>query len=241
MHYLKFGSSKKFVVFLHGWGADLNSFLWLKDFLVDDYSVLLLDFCGFGKTPEPEKPYSVSDYVFDLKKLLDKFEIEKIVFIAHSFGGRVAIKFLFYYQFCYNKVSLCLVDSAGILPRRTILYRLRVSRFKKLKRKAEKNSILNGKLSKFGSKDYKILSPVMKKTFVRVVNEDLSKFAKFLKCKTFIVWGENDTETKPYMARKLKRLIKGSKLIFIKNAGHFCFLEKKDEFVIILDTFLKNL
>ena len=241
MNYLKFGSSKKFVVFLHGWGADLNSFLWLKDFLIDDYSILFLDFCGFGKTPEPEKSYSVSDYVFDLKKLLNKFDIEELVFIAHSFGGRVAIKFLFYYQFDYKKVSLCLVDSAGVLPRRTLKYRLRVSRYKKLKKKAEKNFWLKEKLEKFGSNDYKVLSPVMKQTFIKVVNEDLSKFAKFLKCKTLIVWGRKDTETKPYMARKLKRLIKGSKLVFIKNSGHFCFLEKKEEFVIILDTFLKNL
>jgi pimeloyl-ACP methyl ester carboxylesterase len=73
------------------------------------------------------------------------------------------------------------------------------------------------------------------------VNEDLSKFAKFIKCKTLIVWGERDFETKLYMARKLKRLIKNSKLIIIKGAGHFSFLEKKDEFAIILDTFLKNL
>lgn len=241
MHYLKFGTSKKFIVFLHGWGADLNSFLWLKDFLIEDYSLLFLDFCGFGNSPEPEKPYSVSDYVFELKKLLCNFDIEELIFIAHSFGGRVAIKFLFYYQFLFKKVSLCLVDSAGILPRRGLRYKLRVWRFKRLKRKVNNKPELKDKLKKFGSRDYKTLSLIMKKTFVKVVNEDLTKFAKYLKCKTLIVWGENDTETKPFMARKFKRLIKDSKLVFLKNAGHFSFLEKKDEFVIILDTFLKNL
>ena len=241
MHYLKFGTSKKFLVFLHGWGADLNSFLWLKDFFVDEYSLLFLDFCGFGSSSEPEKPYSVSDYVFELKKLLNKFDIEELIFIAHSFGGRVAIKFLFYYQFDFKKVSLCLVDSAGILPRRGLRYKLRVLRYKLLKRKAQNNPSLKEKLDKFGSSDYKVLSIIMKKTFVKVVNEDLTKFAKFLKCKTLIVWGDKDTETKPFMARKFKGIIKNSKLIFLKNAGHFSFLEKKDEFVIILDTFLKNL
>ena len=129
MHFLKFGSSKKFIIFLHGWGDSLNSFLWLKDFLIEDYSLLFLDFPGFGESCEPDKPYSVSDYVFDLKKLLNGFEIDELIFIAHSFGGRVAIKFLFYYQFCYKKVSLCLVDSAGILPRRGIRYFYRVFNF----------------------------------------------------------------------------------------------------------------
>ena len=241
MHYLKFGFSKKFIVFLHGWGADLNSFLWLKDLFCDEYSLLFLDFCGFGKSPEPEMPFGVCDYVFKLKNLLNKFEIDELIFIAHSFGGRVAIKFLFYYQFSYKKTSLCLVDSAGVLPRRGLRYKFRVLKFKRLKKKAENNPRLKEKIEKFGSEDYKILSPVMKKTFVKIVNEDLSKFAKFIKCKTLIVWGEKDFETKLYMARKLKRLIKNSKLIIIKGAGHFSFLEKKDEFAIILDTFLKNL
>ena len=47
MHYLKFGSSKRFIVFLHGWGADLNSFLWLKHLFVDDYSLIFIVFFWF--------------------------------------------------------------------------------------------------------------------------------------------------------------------------------------------------
>lgn len=241
MNYLKFGSSKNFIVFLHGWGADLNSFLWLKDYFADDYSLLFVDFDGFGKSPEPKNSMCVSDYVKNLKQLLDEFEIEKLTFVAHSFGGRVAIKFLFLYQNDYEKTSLCLVDSAGILPRRNLIYNLKVARFKRLKKLAENKPELKIKLEKFGSNDYKILSPVMKQTFVKVVNEDLSKFAKFIDCKTIIVWGTKDKETKPYMARKLKRLIKNSEIVFLKGTGHFSFLEKKEEFVIILDTFLKNL
>ncbi|MBR3885765.1 MAG: alpha/beta hydrolase [Clostridia bacterium] len=241
MHYLKFGNSKRFIVFLHGWGADLNSFLWLKDYFFGEYSLIFLDFDGFGKTGEPKEALNLFDYVLNLKKLLDNFDIEEICFVAHSFGGRVAIKYLFYFQFCFKKVNLCLVDSAGILPRRTLSYKLKVSQFKRLKRKALLNDKFKIKLEKFGSSDYKVLSPVMKKTFVNIVNEDLTKFAKFLKCETLIVWGENDKETKPYMARKFNKLIKNSKLVFLKNAGHFSFLEKKEEFIIILDTFLKNL
>jgi pimeloyl-ACP methyl ester carboxylesterase len=94
---------------------------------------------------------------------------------------------------------------------------------------AIKNKNLEEKLCRFGSKDYRVLSPVMKQTFVNVVNEDLSHDAKFIKTNTIIVWGDKDKETKAYMARKLKRLINGSKLYFLKGAGHFSFLEKKEE------------
>lgn len=242
MNYLKFGSSKRYIVFLHGWGADLNSFLWLKEYYENDYSLIFLDFDGFGKTGEPEVALSVFDYVQKLKFLLDSFDdVEELVFVAHSFGGRVAIKFLFFYQFSYSKVSLCLVDSAGIKPKRNFLYQVRVFRYKKLKNKKNKTLKDLEKLNRYGSKDYRCLSNVMKQTFVNVVNEDLSRFAGFLKCKTLIVWGENDKETKPFMAKKLNRLIKGSKLFFLKNAGHFSFIENKQEFIIVLDSFLKNL
>lgn len=242
MHFLKFGSSKKYLVFLHGWGSDLNSFLWLKSYFENDYSLIFLDFDGFGKTGDPKEALSVFDYVQKLKKLLDSFDdIEELVFIAHSFGGRVAIKFLFFYQSDYKKTSLCLIDSAGIKPRRNLIYWFRVSRYKKLKSKKNKTQKDLEKLNSFGSSDYRLLSPVMKQTFVNVVNEDLSRFAKFLNCRTLIVWGEKDTETKTYMAKKLNRLIKGSNLVFLKNAGHFSFIENKQEFIIILDSFLKNL
>ena len=241
MNYLKFGTGKKYLVFLHGWGADLNSFLWLKDYFVEDYSMLFVDFAGFGKSETPHVAYFVSDYVCELKKLLNKFDIKNLVLIGHSFGGRVAIKFAFLFSKEYKNLSLLLVDSAGILPKRTLGYYLKVWRYKSLKRQ-----VLSGKkskevLEKFGSKDYKDLAVVMRQTFVNVVNEDLSEYAKRLSVKTLIVWGENDKDTKPYMAKKLNRLIAGSKLVFLKDAGHFSFLDKKEDFVIILDTFLKNI
>lgn len=235
MKFLKFGNSKKFIVFLHGWGADKNSFLWLKNYFLD-YSLVFVDFAGFGESPEPSKSMCVFDYVTELKELLDSFDIESLVLVGHSFGGRVAIKFSFLFQNEYDDFKICLVDAAGIKPRRGLKYYYKVYKYKLTKRifpnsKSLKNS---------GSKDYVSLSPVMKKTFIRVVNEDLSSYAKFISSKTLIVWGERDNETKIYMAKKLHRLIRNSKLVIIERAGHFSFLDEPDEFVIILDTFLKN-
>lgn len=235
MEYLKFGSSKEFVVFLHGWGADRNSFLWLKNYF-EDKSLIFVDFAGFGKSPIPKKSMSVFDYVCELKELLDTFQIESLTLVGHSFGGRVAIKYSFLFQNEYENFKLCLVDSAGIKPRRSLKYYYKVYSYK-LRKKFCPNS---KKLLTAGSKDYVSLCPVMKQTFVRVVNEDLSSYAKFISVKTLIIWGEEDKETKMYMARKLKRLIRNSRLEILKGAGHFSFLDEPEEFVIILDTFLKN-
>ncbi len=217
----------------------MNSFLFAKNYF-GDYTKLFIDFAGFGKSPEPVAPYSVSDYVKELKELLNNFEIEELVLVGHSFGGRVAVKFAFLHQCDYEKLKLCLVDAAGINPRLSLVKKWKIFRYKRLKQKAQKNSKLNEKLAKFGSNDYKVLSSVMKRTFVKVVNEDLSKFAARLVCDTIIIWGNQDKETKLYMAKRYNKLIKDSKLFVLKGAGHFSFLEQTQEFLIILDTFLKN-
>ena len=239
MNFIKTGSSKNYLVFLHGWGADLNSFLFMHDYFCD-YSKIFVDFAGFGKTAEPKRPYFVDDYVNELFDLLKQFDIENLILVGHSFGGRVAIKFASKFQNNFNNFKICLIDSAGIKPRLTLKKRWQIFVYKRLKKKSIKNEKIRQKLNKFGSSDYKKLSKLMKQTFVNVVNEDLSTYAKKITCNCLIVWGSKDKETKLYTARKLNKLIVNSKLQIIKNAGHFSFLENKQEFLIILDTFIKN-
>lgn len=239
MKFLQVGLSKKYIVFLHGWGASKESFLMTKNYFFD-YAKLYVDFAGFGESAEPCKVFSLNDYVDELKNLLDEFEIEELVIVGHSFGGRVAIKFAALYQKCYKKLKIMLVDAAGIKPRFSLVRYLKIKRFKVLKKRAKNNERLQVKLDRFGSADYKKLSPIMKQTFVKIVNEDLTKMSKLIECKTMIVWGKNDRETKLFMARKLHKNIRNSKVEILKNAGHFCFLDKPQEFLIILDTFVKN-
>lgn len=234
MKFLKFGNSSKFIVFLHGWGADKNSFLWLKNSYAD-YSLIFVDFAGFGESEEPTKPYDGYNYVCDLKEILDKFFIESLTLVGHSFGGRVALKFSFLFQNEYTDFKLCLVDSAGLKPKRGLKYYYKVTKYKLFKKFFPNSK----KLSNFGSSDYKKLSKIMKQTFINVVNEDLSCYAKFINCKTIIFWGECDKETPIYMAKRLNKLIKNSKLKIVKNAGHFSFIDEPIEFVASLNEFLK--
>lgn len=239
MNFLKFGDSKNYLVFLHGWGSDKNAFLWLKSFF-QDFSLIFVDFPGFGESQEPDRVYNLNDYVKELKNILNGFDIENLILVGHSFGGRVAIKFSFLYQNDYKKFKLCLIDSAGILPRRNLSYYLKVYKYKRIKKKAEKNEKYKMRLNEFGSPDYKKLSPIMKKTFVKIVNEDLSFCAKNIVSETIIIWGKKDKETKIYMAKKLHKYINNSELYIFKNAGHFSYLDNKLDFLILLDTFSKN-
>ena len=228
--------SENAVVFLHGWGGSVDSFGSVIRLLPESRFFVNLDFSGFGKSAEPERPYCVDDYVNEVKNLLDLISVKKVTFVCHSFGGRVAIKFINRFPDFVEKVVF--VDSAGIRPPKTLWQRFSILRYK-IKKKLVKCGICSTRvLEKYGSEDYKCLSLVMKATFVRVVNEDLSELLTNIQVPTLIVWGEKDKDTPVWMAHRFHKAIKGSRLIVYKDSGHFSYLDNLDDFVYSLYNFL---
>lgn len=70
-----------------GWG---DSTIWLPmlDLLVPRYRVIRYDTRGFGKSPAPTAPFS---QLGDLVTVLDHFEVDDAMLVAHSGGGVTAI------------------------------------------------------------------------------------------------------------------------------------------------------
>ena len=215
MHRLISGDPKgEKVLFLHGWGGDASAFLFCAERLKDEFCCVLPDFRGFGKSAEPKFPFGVADHAEDVLALADEAGAERFCLVGHSFGGRVAIEIAARHP---ERVrSLVLVDSAGLRPRRGVFYRLRVFTHKLLKK-------LGGK-GLAGSSDYRALSPVMKGTFVKVVNYDQTFLLPRIVCPTAVFWGKGDRDTPLYMAKRFVRGIRDSSL-FLLEGGHFAYLE----------------
>ncbi len=228
MNYKSFGKGQD-IVFLHGWGGSISAFLFVAKRLSKWYRVTLVDFAGFGQSPLPEVPYTVKSYTQDVVSLLDELNIKSATFVAHSFGGRVALELATFFKERVN--ALVLIDSAGLKPRRSLAYYFKVFAHKLLKKLGLKGLK--------GSSDYRALSPIMKRTFVNVVNYDQTYLLPQIECPTAIFWGEGDTETPVYMARKLKKKIKGSQLFMLKG-GHFSYADDYATFISILSAFLKE-
>lgn len=214
-------------MFLHGWGGDASAFLFCAERLKDEFCCVLPDFRGFGKSAEPKFPFGVADHAADVLALADEAGAERFCLVGHSFGGRVAIEIAARHP---ERVrSLVLVDSAGLRPRRGVFYRLRVFTHKLLKK-------LGGK-GLAGSSDYRALSPVMKGTFVKVVNYDQTFLLPRIVCPTAVFWGKDDRDTPLYMAKRFVRGIRDSSL-FLLEGGHFAYLED-ERFFPILRAFLR--
>lgn len=220
--------NENLIVFLHGWGTKIQLMKPLGNFFLEQ-SKLYIDFPPFGESSNPNEPFVLDDYARMTEKIIKKVAGNKnIILVGHSFGGRVAIKIASTnFQVC----KIILLSSAGLkMP--TLKTKINVVKYKILKK------LNSQKAEKMGSSDYVSLSPIMKKTFVNIINEDLSKNCKNISAPTILIYGSLDTETPPKMAKKLNKLIQKSKLFMIKGGDHFCYLSRIYEVVAIMKTFV---
>ena len=216
-------------VYLHGWGANYESLFFCKDYLPN--SALFVDFPPFGKSDKKIKGWTIFSYTTMVVSLCEHLGIHKVNLIGHSFGGRVAI---LYSAFCKSRVEkVVLIDSAGIKPHRKPSYYFKIWRYK-MRRK------LHLDVSKFGSCDYLALDEDMRKVFNSIVKTTLDDFLSNVEAETLIIFGKNDKTTPCYMAKKLHKKIRKSKLVFIENSGHFCFNDNKYKFLKELKSFINK-
>ena len=229
------------VLLLHGWGACIETFAPVATFLQTLHTVYSIDFPGHGQSDEPKDPWSVCEYMEWLYAFMQLQCLKRCDIIAHSFGGRVSILLASDHPECINRLVLC--DSAGVLPKRSFSYYLKVYSYKAIKFLGKAQFInrllsLDKRLQNVGSSDYKNLSPIMKASFVRIVNQDLTPYLSAIKAPTLLIWGENDQDTPLYMAQIMERLIADSALIVFNSAGHYAYLDDTPRFNAIIASFL---
>lgn len=245
INYEENGSEKsgESLVLLHGWKNDLEIWQSITPFLAN-YHLIKLDLPGFGRSDFMPEAWNVSDYAKLLNNFFEKLGISKATLIGHSFGGRIAVKFGVLYP---NKVSkLVLIDAGGV----------RLKSFKKFAAlilaklgkiiwlippiRLKKDELRRKFYESIKANDYLEPNPILKKTLLKIIEEDLRNDAKKINSPTLIIWGEKDLITSRKEGLLLADSVKNSRLIFIKDAGHWPFAEKTREFVkILIDSLLK--
>lgn len=233
MNYEVCGAGKP-IILMHGWGADASCWGGVKTDLSNDFQVYTIDFLGFGKSDSPKRNFGVIEYAEIMKSFIQEIVRKPVCVVGHSFGGRVAIVLA---NICSFVERVVLVDSAGLKTRFSISKFLAIKKYKRLKMRVAKGKAEEQELSRFGSADYKALDGVMREVFVRVVNQDLSEYAKRIAVPTLLVWGRNDKETPLYMAKRLRKMIKRSELIVL-DGGHYVFIDNESAFIKTLYKFL---
>lgn len=234
----------KAVLFLHGWGSSKEVFKGLGEELKDKYRVVAVNLPGFGGTDEPKKPWEVDDYVEFVASFLKKAKVPRVyAIVGHSFGGRVMIKGCTNGKL--NSEKLVFIDAAGVKSKRTARTRAFnamakvgnvmlslpiINRFRKM---------MKIRLyRKAGVSDYLNASELMRETFKKTIDEDLSSLIKEIRQKCLIIWGEDDHDT-PVSDVYIFKQIKHSRAHILSGAGHYAFLDKPEETARLVKDFLR--
>lgn len=232
------------MIIMHGWGSDHSTLSLFERVGRECHTVYNIDLPGFGKSSEPLTAWTIDDYSDMLEEFTQKLGIENPIILGHSFGGRVAIMYA-----AKNPVSrLILIDAAGIKPRRTLSYYLKVYPYKFAKKvyplilgKKRAEKLIDDMRNKLGSIDYRTSSPKMRQIMVKAINTDLRKYLSDITAPTLLLWGENDTATPMRDAHIMHRNIKNSNLVSFPGAGHFSFLDNPYQSASVVRRFIMPL
>lgn len=240
------------VLILHGWGTDSKVMMPLAKQIQDLRTCYLIDFPGFGKSPEPETAWTVDDFADAIEEFI-KEEIgePELDLIVHSFGGRVALKLLTRPGISSKMDKVVFTGAAGLKPKRSASFYIRKYTAKLLKlpfyllpsslRKKGLDRLRSTALWKrLGSSDYQKLSGVMRDTFVACVNEHLDSYLPKIKQEILLVWGRDDISTPLEQGERMDYLLPESALVIIDNAGHYAFLDKPKHFASIVKAYFEE-
>lgn len=208
------GGEPSRVLALHGWGRTGDDFA----AVVAGTDALAVHLPGFGRTEPPPDVWGSPQYADQLATALAG--TGPYVVVAHSFGGRVAVRL----AAAHPELVSALVLTGVPLVRATPAPRPRLAlRVAKRLRAAHllPASIVERLRRSGGSADYNAAQGVMRGVLVRVVGEDytddLARLAGSLP--VHLVWGEAD-DAAPLAGARLAARALGVDVEVVPGAGH---------------------
>lgn len=235
INYILYGNEKgKDLVFLHGWGQNIEMMKMLGDPFQKEYRITILDLPGFGESEEPKYAWTVFDYVEFLHQFFLSIKIKNPILIGHSFGGKLALL----YASMYSVEKLVLL--APTYRKETEHLSWKTKMLKQLKKVPGLNHFEEFAKKHIGSTDYKNASPIMRQILTQHVNTDIKEECKKIKAPTLIIWGTNDEAVSYHRAKELENLIENAGVVTYQGCTHYAYLERLNQTINVLFSFLSS-
>lgn len=232
---VEYGIKKKeTIVFLHGWGQNIEMMEPLAKPFQNDYHVIIFDLPGFGKSEEPPHAWTLQEYVEMIHAYLEEKKIEKPNLVGHSFGGKISLL----YASMYPTKNLVLLASPYKVRRKKPSLSVRI--LKQTKKLPGLKKVSEYLKSKMGSTDYKNATPIMRDVLVKHVNTDLTQDAKKITCPTIMIWGTDDQAVPLSDAYELEKIIQNSAVIVYEKKTHYAYLENLNQTVRIIKSLISK-
>ncbi len=220
--------SNKNIIYLHGWGQNIEMMLPIAKPFSDKYNILIIDLPGFGLSDEPKEVWSLYDYADMVNSFAKDLNMTNPILIGHSFGGKISIC----YALKYKTKQLVLLASP--FDKKITKPTLKMKIFKILK----KTPFASFAKRHMGSTDYRNASDMMRNILVKHVNLDLTDKLKDIKCPTLLIWGTKDEAVDYEDALVLEKLIPDAGLVTYDGCTHYAYLERLNQTISVLDSFI---
>ena len=238
---------KRDIVILHGWNLSGSRFAPLADvFVSHGYRVFTPDFPGFGLEKPPSRPWHVVDYAELLSEYFKRERITRPVIIGHSFGGRVALKYLELYPEGGSALVLSGTPGFSPVPKKKLLFFLLISKVGSIVFSIPPLSLFKDWARRVlyyiaGSREFVRAEGVKKDTFKHIVSDSLVSAMQSIRVPTLFIWGEYDVIVPVSIARQMTEVIVHAKLVVIPEADHGVPFREPLVFFGYVERFLESL
>ncbi|AXQ99464.1 alpha/beta fold hydrolase [Pseudoalteromonas piscicida] len=230
MHYISIGcKSAPTVIFAHGWGRSLEDFIPIAETLGASANSILIDLPGFGRSDRPKDTWSTTDYAMHIAEFIKKQKLKDVIFVGHSFGGRVALRLGAKYGHLFS--GIVLVASSGVPRPRTFIETLKFylnKRYFKILKFFAKNELQLSLLEeRFGSIDYIESKKLgLRDIFVKTISENQESELHKIVTPVKLLYGKNDFETPIELGKIIANYIENSEFIECDNFDHLSILSR---------------
>jgi len=251
--------NKKPIIFLHGFTGSSLDWNFLINKLPNKFEPITIDLLGHGQTSSAKDltKYSFHSQVNLLNKIIEKLNIIEPILVGYSMGGRLALSYLVQYP---NSVQSVILESTSFGLHTVNEIKERIKSDQILANKIISSTIeefvnywmnitLFNSQKKLSNKllEEQRLNKIRMNNVMGLTNSLLgfgtgkmnNYFAQAEKIKTNILLITGSLDRKfTKIAKKANKLLLSSEHIIVNNAGHNVHLEKPEEFLKFLNSFL---
>lgn len=236
------------LIFLHALGADQRMWHECVELLKEEFTIVLIDLRGAGKSQIPPRRWSLDDHASDVETVRASLGLQNVVVVGCAVGALIAAIYAINYPqqidgLVLSEPTVKVSDDAhDVVRARASAVRSQGMQalvpaaidmaFESLPRDHRYANYTEIFLSQ-PPEGYAQLAE-------SIVGCDLSQHLPGLSMPALVVVGEHDRLFPPEMAQRVNQLLPNSKLVVMKHCAHFPPVQRPGEFARHVEAFLSS-
>lgn len=256
--YVDEGSGPETLVFIHGLGSNLQA--WQKTIagLRNDYRCIALDLPGYGRSSQNNYPFGMAFFADQVVALIEELALEKVTLVGHSMGGQVAITLALQKPEYLQRLILAAPAGLEKFSAENRAFFATYVQPRIIRATPESQIEANFRLNFFDMPEdarfmvedrlemredtlaYRYYSEMIPRCVLGMIDEPVADRLPELEVATLLIFGRQDKLipnkllhpelTVELVAESGQQAIKGAKLLFLEEAGHFVQWDQSMDF-----------